>query len=89
MAKAEHLAPAETSKRVTDLENEIARLKSSHEARVRELEERYKLKVNMGSAEAGLSDLPASDSRVKELQATVAQMTEDRNMLVQRLHASQ
>ena len=75
------MAPAETSKRITDLENEIARLKSSHEARVRELEERYKLKVNMGSAEAGLSDLPAAES-LKELQATVAQMTEDRNMLV-------
>ena len=40
------------------------------------------MKVNMGSAEAGLSDLPAAESLVKELQATVAQMTEDRNMLV-------
>lgn len=69
---------AETSQRVGELESEIARLKSSHANRVRELEERYNLKVNMGMAEAGLSDLPSTtsaqtlESQVRELRATVA-----------------
>jgi len=39
------------------LEQEIQRTKTYYQKRIRELEDKYKFKVNIGKAEEGLSDL--------------------------------
>lgn len=48
--------PAETRK-VHELENEVQRTKTYYQKRIRELEDKYKFKVNIGTKEDGLSDL--------------------------------
>ena len=78
------------ARKVHELEEEVSRTKSYYQKRIRELEDKYKFKVNIGKMEEGLSDLVDESSKVNkkevkttaQFEATIAQMTEDRNMLV-------
>lgn len=61
--------PAEARK-VNELEQEVQRVKTYYQKRIRELEDKYKFKVNMGKVEEGLSDLietkPPAKSSARE-----------------------
>ena len=88
--------PAE-AKRVNELEQEVLRTKTYYQKRIRELEDKYKFKVNMGKVEEGLSDLfdnkplkseRSSDGKKNESDK-VKKLTEDRDILASRLVESQ
>ena len=73
------------------------RTKTYYQKRIRELEDKYKFKVNMGKVEDGLSDLidnkpfkseRSNDSRKNESEK-VKKLTEDRDILAARLVESQ
>ena len=88
--------PAE-AKRVNELEQEVLRTKTYYQKRIRELEDKYKFKVNMGKVEEGLSDLienkPIKSERSNDGKKTdsdkVKKLTEDRDILAARLIESQ
>ncbi len=88
--------PAE-AKRVNELEQEVLRTKTYYQKRIRELEDKYKFKVNMGKVEEGLSDLienkPLKSERSSDGKKTesdkIKKLTEDRDILAGRLVESQ
>lgn len=73
------------------------RTKTYYQKRIRELEDKYKFKVNMGKVEDGLSDLidnkalkseRSTDSKKNESEK-IKKLTEDRDILAARLVESQ
>ncbi len=86
--------PAE-AKKVNELEQEVQRTKTYYQKRIRELEDKYKFKVNMGKVEEGLSDLSepkgqkserSQDGKTKDGSSDqVKKLTEDRGILATRL----
>lgn len=69
------------------------RTKTYYQKRIRELEDKYKFKVNMGKVEDGLSDLidnkplkseRSNDSKKNDTEK-VKKLTEDRDILAARL----
>jgi hypothetical protein len=60
---------------VHELEQEVSRTKTYYQKRIRELEDKYKFKVNIGKADDGLSDLaqePAKSQSVAQLEQTIS-----------------
>ena len=83
--------PAE-AKRVNELEQEVLRTKTYYQKRIRELEDKYKFKVNMGKVEEGLSDLIENKPQKSDRSTNngkdsekVKKLTEDRDILASRL----
>ena len=66
--------PAE-AKRATALEQEIVSTKTYYQKRIRELEDKYKFKVNMGKVEEGLSDLVEKKPTPRAAATTTATTT--------------
>lgn len=83
--------PAE-AKRVNELEQEVLRTKTYYQKRIRELEDKYKFKVNMGKVEEGLSDLIENKPQKSDRSTNngkdsekIKKLTEDRDILANRL----
>ena len=68
----------------------MSRTKTYYQKRIRELEDKYKFKVNMGAVEEGLSDLQEIPTKeTGDRQETIDKLTHDRNLLAQKLMVSQ
>lgn len=70
---------------MTELEEEVVRVKNYYQKRIKELEDKYKFHAPSSS----IPESAQTDDRIRKLEATIEEMTCDRDMLVQRLHAGQ
>ena len=69
----ERMANPAEQRKVHELEQEVQKTKTYYQKRIRELEDKYKFRVNIGATEDGLSDLAKEPSTksVKELEQQV------------------
>lgn len=51
--------------KANELEAELQRTKAYYHKRIRELEDKYKFKADIGTVPTGLSDLPSKDEKTK------------------------